>query len=102
MLSSSGSSRSSARPACVRARRSLGRHEPPNANPGVRYAVEMLSFVSAQNTSITSCESIPSALHSAPISLANEIFAAWKALSAYLTISATRSGTRNTGARRCS
>jgi hypothetical protein len=57
----------------------------------------MLSFVSAVRISITAWLSSPSALQTAPISLAKPVFRAWKLLSAYLIISATRSGTRYTG-----
>ena len=56
----------------------------------------MLSFRSARKTSITSCESMPSAWQIAPISLAKPIFRPWKELSAYFAISATGIGTRNT------
>jgi hypothetical protein len=55
----------------------------------------MLSFVSAQKTRITSWLSTPSALHSMPSSLAKVIFSAWKALQAYLIISAVRMDTKN-------
>jgi hypothetical protein len=94
MLSRIGIATSARRARWTRARRSLGRQEPPNAYPGRRYAGEMLSFVSAVTMSITAWLSRPSALHTAPISLANPAFRAWKLLSAYLIISATPSGTR--------
>src|SRR2546425_1254556 len=71
-------------------------HEPPNANPGRRYAGLTFSLRSARNTSITLCESTPSAWQIAPSSLAKAIFKPWKELSAYLVISATAIGTRNT------
>ena len=57
----------------------------------------MLSFVSARKMSITACESSPSAAQSAPISLPNTTFRAWKLLSTYFVISATGIGTRNRG-----
>ncbi len=47
---------------------------------------------------MTSCESTSSARQSAPISFAKAILVAWNALSTYFTISATRSGTRKSGA----
>lgn len=56
----------------------------------------MLSLRSARNTSITWCESTPSAWHTAPNSLAKPIFRPWNALSAYLIASAVGTGTRNT------
>src|SRR4051812_44247575 len=79
------------------ARRSLGRHEPPNAKPGFRYADDTLSFVSSQKSLITTWLSIDSALQMLPISLAKPTFRPWYALHAYLTISATLIGTTCVG-----
>ena len=70
------------------ARKSLGRQEPPNAKPGIRYAEEIFSFLSWQKIFITSCASISNALHIFPISFANPIFSACQLLSTYLIISA--------------
>ena len=53
----------------------------------------MFSAWSRHSVSITSAPSMPSSPASAPISLAKEIFTAWKALQAYLIISAVRSAT---------
>ena len=47
---STGGSRSSSLALYSSARRSFGRHEPPNAKPGCRYAGEMFSFSSRQKT----------------------------------------------------
>ena len=75
----------------------MGRHEPPNANPGFRYAADTFSFVSSQNSLITSWLSIVSALQMFPISLAKLILRPWYALHAYFTISATLIGTTCVG-----
>ncbi len=83
------------------ARRSFGRQEPPNAKPGLRYALEMFSCVSAHTSRITSCESMPSACAKRPISLANVIFRAWKALQLILSVSATRMSVTMKRAPRC-
>src|SRR5258708_20064320 len=91
---SSGRFRSKGPARYTRARKSFGRHEPPKANPGFRYAVEIFSFLSSHSVFITSCASMPSFSHSAPTSLAKEIFTAWNALQAYLIISAVRRETR--------
>src|SRR3954447_14838297 len=72
------------------ARRSLGRHDPPNAKPGFRYAGEMLSWRSLQTRSITAKGSTPIASQTRAVSLANVILSAWKLLQQYLTISAAR------------
>ncbi len=56
----------------------------------------MFSLRSARNTSITWCESTPSAWHTAPSSFAKPILRPWNALSAYLIASAVGTGTRNT------
>src|SRR5581483_5496416 len=71
-----------------RALKSLGRQDPPNANPGIRYAGDILSFLSWQKMPIISCASIESDLHKLPISFAKPIFKACQQLSTYLTISA--------------
>ena len=55
----------------------------------------MLSLRSALKICISWCESIPNSTLSAPISLAKPTLSAWKALSTYLAISATRIGTLN-------
>ena len=53
----------------------------------------MLSLWSSQKISITSRESTPNAAKMRPISLANEILVAWKALQAYLSASAVATST---------
>ena len=83
-----GTSTSAMRAMCIRARRSFGRHDPPNENPGRRYAAEMLRRWSSQKTRITSRASTSTAESSRPISFAKVIFTAWYALHAYLSDSA--------------
>ena len=58
----------------------------------------MLSFVSSQKIRMTSWLSTLSALQMLPISLPKATLRPWKLLHAYLTISATASGTTRTGA----
>jgi len=64
----------------------------------LRYADEMLSFVSSQKIRITSWLSTPTALHTAPISLANVTFTAWNELQAYFTVSETPTDVTCSGA----
>ena len=71
-----GRSTSAIRAMCISARRSLGRHDPPNENPGRRYAAEMLRRSSSQNTRITSRASTSTAERRRPISFAKVIFTA--------------------------
>ncbi len=98
MLSSSGRSMFSWREMWFSARRSFGRQEPPNAKPGIRYFFEMLSLSSMHSTRMTSWLSMSRVLQMAPISLAKVTFSAWKALFAYLIISAAFSAILTTGA----
>src|SRR6266550_4413113 len=67
---------------------SFGRHDPPNPNPGLRYAGEIFNCRSRQKISMISRPSDPSDLHILPISFANTTFRAWNALHTYLIISA--------------
>ena len=83
-----GRSTSAIRAMCIRARRSFGRHDPPNEKPGRRYAGETLRWRSSQNTRMTSRASTSTAERRRPISFANVIFTAWYALHAYLSDSA--------------
>src|SRR6476620_7699942 len=92
-----GSSRSCFRAVWSSARTSVGKHEPPKAKPGRRYAPLMFNLVSVRKMSMTSCESSPSVAHSVPISLPKVTFSAWKLLSTYFVISATAIGTRKRG-----
>ena len=78
----------------TRARRSLGKQEPPKAKPGFKYADDTLSFTSAHSVAITSSPFTPNRSLRAPISFAKAIFMAWNALQAYFIISAVRSETR--------
>jgi len=72
----SGRSRSSRDARYVSARRSFGRHDPPNAKPGFRYAGEIFRRSSRHSVDITSFAGIFSRVHKDPISLANPIFSA--------------------------
>src|SRR5271156_3022536 len=81
-----------------RARKSFGRHEPPNAKPGVMYAGEILSFLSWQKIFITSCASSESDLQRLPISFEKPIFSACQLLSTYFPIPAVARSVRMNGA----
>src|SRR5204862_4160145 len=59
IAASSGTETSAARAAYTRARRSFGRHEPPKAKPGRRYASETFSFRSIKKIRMPSSASAP-------------------------------------------
>ena len=67
-------------------------------NRAVRYAGEMLSFLSWQKIFMTSCASMENDLQRFPISFAKPIFSACQLLSTYLTISAVSKSVRMNGA----
>ena len=79
---------------------SLGRHDPPNAKPGRRYAGEMLSLVSLQKMSITAWLSMPLALQMLPTSLPKQTLSACQTLSTYFTNSLVSTDVRMRGALR--
>src|SRR5207302_9652004 len=85
-----GSSRSCCLEQYSSARRSLGRQEPPNAKPGLKYTEEILSLRSDKKTSITAYGSTPRLCASVPTSLAKAILSACNALQTYFNISAFR------------
>ena len=73
------------------ARRSFGRHDPPNANPGVEVRARDVELVVGHEHVSSRCASRrPSPGTERRSRSRYAIFSAWNELSAYLTISATR------------
>src|SRR5262249_36872791 len=88
--SSSGSLRSSSLARWTSARISFGRQEPPNANPGDKYAAETFRLLSDLKMSATIFGGMSNALQIVPSSFAKATLSAWNVLQEYLTISAAR------------